>query len=71
MKREVAKMKKEGKAVLNAVTVPLAKFEVEVMVMTSSDPGCPLLDHAKEIIKDGGWNSFKLPHRSAADKHAR
>ena len=25
----------------------------------------------REIIKDGGGNSFKLPHRSAADKHAR
>ena len=52
-KKEAAKLKKEGKGILNALTVPFAKFEVEVMVMTSSDPGCPLLDHAKEIVKDG------------------
>ena len=24
-----------------------------------------------EIVKDGGGNSFKLPHRSAAEKRAR
>ena len=58
LKKEADKLKKEGKGILSALTVPFAKFEVEVMVIKASDPDCPLLDHANEVVRDG---SSKLP----------
>ena len=38
---------------MGALTVPFARFEVEVMVIKASYPDCPLLDHANEIVRDG------------------
>ena len=52
-KKEAAKMKSEGKAVLNAMNVPFAKFEVEVTVTEANDPECPLLEHATELVREG------------------
>ena len=46
-------MKKEGRAVLNAMSVAFAKFEVEVTIHKSDNPDCPLLEHAAELVNDG------------------
>ena len=53
IKKEADKLKKEGKGILNALTVQFAKFEVEVMVIKASDPDCPLLEHATELVNEG------------------
>ena len=56
----------------------LNKFEEEILEAWDSYPEDKLDDLfnmkqsvLKEIINGGGWNSFKLPHRSAAEKRAR
>jgi len=53
LKKEATKMKKEGRAVMNAMSVAFAKFEVEVTIHKSDNPDCPLLEHAAELVNEG------------------
>ena len=53
LKKEASKLKREAKGVLNAMSVPFAKFEVEVTVTKGDNPDCPLLEHAAELVNEG------------------
>ena len=47
------KVKDDGKALLNQVNVPLAKFENDVQVLRSTIPACPLLPELDAMFEQG------------------